>query len=157
MKVRQLGQSSSKPAALVCQHPRKEPEEETRTRLTDACGAQRVQHTSSYSSDCSTSYCWSWKKGENALDMVRGAQQYVQRAESNPASVECAEQTALIHEGSTSQLTALKGSAANIEVPDTTEHLPAGSKSWWVRVVLATDCDPSECYYLKFEYFPCGQ
>lgn len=88
--------------------------------------------------------------------MVRGAQQYVQRAQSNPASVECAEQTGLIHEGSTSQLTALKGSAANIEVPDTTEHLPAGSSSWWVRVVLATDCDPSECYYLKFEYFHVG-
>lgn len=42
---------------------------------------------------------------------------------SNRASVGCAEQTKPIHGGSTSNQTGLKGSAANILVPDTPTHL----------------------------------
>ncbi|KAK3561066.1 hypothetical protein QTP86_026371 [Hemibagrus guttatus] len=49
------------------------------------------------------------------------------RSQSNQASVGCAEQTSLIHRGPTLQLTGLKGSAANILVPDTTAHLQGSS------------------------------
>ena len=45
------------------------------------------------------------------------------RIQSKRASVGCARQTSPIHEGPTSQLIGLKGSAANILVPDTTAHL----------------------------------
>ena len=44
------------------------------------------------------------------------------RSQSNRASVGCAGQTSPIYGGSTSQLTGLKGSAANILVPDTTAN-----------------------------------
>jgi len=49
------------------------------------------------------------------------------RSQSNQASVGCAEQTSPIHTGPTLQLTGLKGSAANILVPDTTAHLQGSS------------------------------
>ncbi|KAK3569192.1 hypothetical protein QTP86_026470, partial [Hemibagrus guttatus] len=49
------------------------------------------------------------------------------RSQSNPASVGCAGQTSLIHGGPTSQLTGLKGSAANILVADPTAHLQGSS------------------------------
>ena len=49
------------------------------------------------------------------------------RSQSNQASVGRAGQTNAIHEGPTSQLTALKGSAANILMPDTTAHLRGSS------------------------------
>ncbi|KAK3552505.1 hypothetical protein QTP86_012635 [Hemibagrus guttatus] len=45
----------------------------------------------------------------------------------NPVSVGCAGQTSPIHKGPTSQLTGLKGSAANILVPDPTAHLQGSS------------------------------
>ncbi|KAK3543232.1 hypothetical protein QTP70_014109 [Hemibagrus guttatus] len=51
----------------------------------------------------------------------------ISRSQSNRASVGCAGQTSLIHGGPTSQLTGLKGSAANILVPDTTAHLQGSS------------------------------
>ncbi len=44
------------------------------------------------------------------------------RSQSNWAYVHCAGKTTQIHGGPTSQLTGLKGSAANILVPDTTGH-----------------------------------
>ncbi|MCI4375370.1 hypothetical protein PGIGA_G00108680 [Pangasianodon gigas] len=47
------------------------------------------------------------------------------RSQSHRASVGCAGQTSLIHGGPTSQLTGLKGSAANVLVPDTTAQ-PCG-------------------------------
>ncbi|KAK3515693.1 hypothetical protein QTP70_028532 [Hemibagrus guttatus] len=49
------------------------------------------------------------------------------RSQSNRASVGCAGQTRPIHGGPTSQLRELKGSAANILVPDTTAHLQGSS------------------------------
>ncbi|KAK3555557.1 hypothetical protein QTP86_021782, partial [Hemibagrus guttatus] len=49
------------------------------------------------------------------------------RSQSNPASVGCAGQTSLIHGGPTSQLAGLKGSAANILVPDPTALLQESS------------------------------
>ncbi|KAK3520889.1 hypothetical protein QTP86_017021, partial [Hemibagrus guttatus] len=50
------------------------------------------------------------------------------RSQSNPAFVGCAGQTGPIHGAPTSQLTGLKGSAANILVPDPTAHLQGSSE-----------------------------
>ena len=75
-------------------------------------------------------------KAKNGSGMVWGTQKQVSgddlaskflRSQSNRASLKCAGQTSLIHGGPTSQLTGLKGSAANILVPDTTAHLQGSS------------------------------
>lgn len=57
-----------------------------------------------------------WK----AQQLVWGVYSKFPTSQSNEASVGCAEQTSLLHEGSTVQMTGLKGSAANIMVPDLT-------------------------------------
>ncbi|KAK3513688.1 hypothetical protein QTP70_028775 [Hemibagrus guttatus] len=49
------------------------------------------------------------------------------KSQFNRASVRCAGQTSPIHGGPTSQLKGLKGSSANILVPDTTAHLQGSS------------------------------
>ena len=64
--------------------------------------------------------------GSGTLKAV-GCVLFQQDNQSNRASVGCAGQTSPIHGGPTSQLTGLKGSAANILVPDTTAHLQGSS------------------------------
>ena len=58
---------------------------------------------------------------------VVGCVLFQQDNQSNRASVGCAGQISPIHGGPTSQLTGLKGSAANILVPDITAHLQGSS------------------------------
>ncbi|MBN3308071.1 DISC1 protein, partial [Amia calva] len=65
---------------------------------------------------------------------------YIQRSQSNQASMGCAGQTSPIHGGPTSQFTGLKGSAANVLVPDTTAHLQRSS-----GVHASTDSFLSQC------------
>ncbi|KAK3534682.1 hypothetical protein QTP86_020344 [Hemibagrus guttatus] len=72
-------------------------------------------------------------QGPNCVDLASK----FPRSQSNPASVGCAGQKSLIHGGPTSQLTGLKGSAANILVPDTTAHLQGSSG---VHALTCQDC-----------------
>ena len=60
----------------------------------------------------------------------------------------CAGQTSQIYGGPTSQLTGLKGSAANILVPDTTAHLQGSGGVHGFRAGLAAKEGP--CFFLFF-------
>lgn len=59
----------------------------------------------------------------------------------------CAGPTNLIHGGSTSQLAGLKGSAANVVVPDTTGHL------WSVCLNAAVFGSTRETYTMLGRWF----
>ena len=95
----------------------------------------------------------------NGSGMVWGARQRVSclvldskfpRSQSNWASVGCAGQTSQIYGGPTSQLTGLKGSAANILVPDTTAHLQGSGGVHGFRAGLAAKEGP--CFFFVFFY-----
>lgn len=81
---------------------------------------------------------------EPADDEVIDPSSKLTRSQSDQSSMECTGQTGLFHGGRTPQFTALKGSAANLLVPDTAAHLQRarGVMPPGVRAVLVAHWEP---------------